>query len=77
MKRYYKIIIDWIWLLLWWLALFWLMLVFKGNTCSQKSKQIIEKLDSIDSRLPLSIIADEPTNNEIRLRNNTPWTVLY
>jgi hypothetical protein len=37
-----------------------------------QNQQLIEKLDTIESRLPLSNIADEPTDEEIRLRNNTP-----
>jgi hypothetical protein len=49
MKWYYKIIIDWVWMLVWWLALFWLMLVFKWNPCSsEENKQIQERLDNLE-----------------------------
>ena len=47
MKRYYKIIIDWVWLLLWWLALFWLMLVFKWNSCPSPDSQVMEAIQEI------------------------------
>jgi hypothetical protein len=48
MKRYHKIIIDALWLVVWWFALYALMIIFNPNYKNIEHQQVMERLESID-----------------------------
>lgn len=48
MKRYHKIIIDALWLVVWWFALYALMIIFNPNYKNIEHQQIMDKLESVE-----------------------------